>query len=186
MIQPLLESQVWRQSQDWRKNDAGQFSATQLRVLFVSTALTRFIEQKYRLKLDVQLRDQFMCYANETEAELLEVGVHDRCLRRKVSLLSRNEVMFDAESVLPLDVLPIALMEELEQGKRPLADLLSDRGLTLSRANLSISHVKDDGIYDECWARRSVLSSESGAKALVTEVFRDALWRKLEHLQSNR
>jgi len=99
-----------------------------------------------------------------------------------VSLLCRGEVMFDAESVLPLDVLPVFLMEELEAGKRPLADLLSDQGLSLSRSNLSIAHIQDEGFYAQCWARRSVLKAATGAKALVTEVFHESMWRKLHYL----
>ncbi len=183
MIQDLLDKQIWRDCQLWRADAASLLTPTQIRVLFVNTALTRFIEQKYGLRLDVHLHDQYVSFASETEAGLLQIGVSERCLRRKVSLMSRNEVMFDAESLLPLDVLPVALMEELEAGRRPLADLLSDRGLSLSRSNLSIALVNDEGFYDQCWARRSVLSSEAGAKALVTEVFHPAIWRKLNYLQ---
>ena len=145
-----------------------------------------FIEQKYGLRLDVHLHDQYMSFATETEAELLQISKSERCLRRKVSLMSRKEVMFDAESLLPLDNLPVELIEELEAGKRPLANVLSDQGLILSRANLTVAFVKDEGFYDQCWARRSVLSSEAGAKALVTEVFHSAIWRKLNYLQSAR
>jgi chorismate--pyruvate lyase len=122
-----------------------------------------------------------MSVAIEAEAIFLNIDGQERCLRRKVSLMSRNDVMFDAESILPLDVLPVELMAELEAGKRPLANLLSDRGLSLSRSGLSVAKIEAQGFYHQCWARRSVLSSESGARALVTEVFHDAIWRKLSY-----
>ncbi len=190
MIKQLLENQEWLSSQELPQEFKEQLSATQMSVLLVQTPLTRFIENRFGLRLDVQLHDQYMCYATEAEAGLLGIDPHDRCLRRKVSLVSRNEPMFDAESVLPWDVLPLELMQELEEGKRPLANLLSERGLTLSRTGLSISQIHEQGNahekYNHCWARRSVLSSQSGAKALVTEVFLDALWRKLNYLQSAR
>ncbi|MDX8388481.1 MAG: chorismate lyase [Ghiorsea sp.] len=181
MIQDLLENQAWLDSKTWRAEHAGQIDALHQSVLLVTSSLTRFLERKYGLKLDVHLHDQCMAFANEAEAKLLGINGQDRCLRRKVSLMSRNEVMFDAESVLPLDVLPVELMQELEAGKRPLANLLSDRGLSLSRSGLSIAKVEVPGFYHQCWARRSVLSSESGARALVTEVFHDAIWRKLNY-----
>jgi len=181
LIQALLEQQTWVDVATWQRDHAEQCDDGQKNVLSVTNTLTRFLERKYALKLDVCLHDQFVDKTNAEEARLLNIDEHDPCLRRKVSLLSRKEVMFDAESVLPLDILPAALMEELEQGKRPLANLLSDRGLLLSRSDLSIALIQE-GFYDQCWARRSVLCSESGAKALVTEVFQDAIWRKINYL----
>jgi len=184
MIQSILTTQSWMDAKTWQAQHASEVDATKIHVLLVTTALTRFLERKYGLKLDVHLHDQGVSYANEREANLLEISTTERCLRRKVSLMSRNEVMFDAESVLPLDMLPLELMKDLEAGKRPLANLLSDRGLSLYRSNLSVAHVQEEGFYHHCWARRSVLSSESGAKALVTEVFHDAIWRKLNYRMS--
>ena len=184
MIQSILTTQSWMDAKTWQAEQANQVDAIKTHVLLVTTSLTRFLERKYGLKLDVYLHDQGVAYANETEAELLGISATERCLRRKVSLMSRNEVMFDAESVLPLDMLPVELMQELEAGKRPLADLLSDRGLSLYRSNLSVAHVQEEGYYHHCWARRSVLRSESGARALVTEVFHDSIWRKLNYRMS--
>jgi len=181
MIQALLSNQQWQTSKDWRAEQGQQCDVLFNGVLMVTSSLTRFLEQKYALRLDVSLLDQGMSKANATEARLLGIDESERCLRRKVSLKSRGEVMFDAESVLPLDVLPLELMQELEAGTRPLADLLSDRGLLLSRSGLSITKISDEGFYHDAWARRSVLSSESGAKALVTEVFHEAMWRKLRY-----
>jgi len=181
MIKPLLETETWQDSKFSAELNQ-LMSPTQMRVLRVTNVLTNFLEQKYGLKLDVQLHDQGMSTASEIEADLLGILPQERCLRRKVSLKSRGEVMFDAESVLPLDILPVELMAELEAGKRPLANLLSDQGLLLSRSGLSVTRVKSTGAYQHCWARRSVLHAQSGAKALVTEVFYDAIWRKLDYL----
>ncbi len=181
MIKSLLHTEDWQNSK-FPPVVNQDMTATQMRVLNVTSALTRFLEQKYGLKLDVQLHDQWMSIASHVEADLLGILPEERCLRRRVSLKSRGEVMFDAESVLPLDILPVELMAELEEGKRPLANLLSDRGLLLSRSGLSVTQVQAIGVYQHCWARRSVLHSESGAKALVTEVFHDAIWRKLSYM----
>ncbi len=181
MIKTLLETETWQDSKFSAELNQ-LMSPTQMRVLRVTNVLTNFLEQKYGLKLDVQLHDQGMSTASDIEADLLGILPQERCLRRKVSLKSRGEVMFDAESVLPLDILPVELMAELEAGKRPLANLLSDQGLLLSRSGLSVTQVKSAGVYQHCWARRSVLHAQSGAKALVTEVFHDAIWRKLDYL----
>ncbi len=182
MIQQLLHTQTWLDVRSWRAEYGETLTPVQISVLSVVTPLTRLLEGKYGMKLDVHLHDQFVDTIDETEAKLLKVDAQERCLRRKVSLLSRGEVMFDAESVLPLNALPIALMDELESGKRPLANLLADQGLSLSRFNLNIALIKEAGLYDGCWVRRSVLDSSSGAQALVTEVFQDAVWRKLQYL----
>lgn len=181
MIQKLLETEDWIDSKTWRVESAHELGVIEQSVLLVTSALTDFLQRKYSLNLDVYLHDQGMGFASDVEAKLLNITTHERCLRRKVSLMSRNEVMFDAESVLPLDILPVELMNELEIGKRPLANLLADSGLFLSRSGLGIAHVQAEGFYHQCWARRSVLSSDSGAKALVTEVFHDAIWRKLNY-----
>ncbi|MDX8381914.1 MAG: chorismate lyase [Ghiorsea sp.] len=182
MIQPLLSNQTWLSVRELREQYSEVLSPIQMSVLSVVTPLTSLLENKYGMKLNVHLHDQFLDKMNTSEAELLKADIQERCLRRKVSLLCRGEIMFDAESTLPIDVLPIELMQALEEGKRPLANLLSDQGLSLSRSNLSIAKVQDQGLYDQCWARRSILGSSSGAKALVTEVFHDANWRKLNYL----
>jgi len=182
MIQPLLSNQTWLSVRALREQYAEVLSPIQISVLTVVTPLTRLLEGRYGMKLDVHLHDQFVDNMGATESELLKADMHERCLRRKVSLLCRGEIMFDAESILPIDVLPIELMEALEEGKRPLANLLSDQGLSLSRSNLNIAKIQSEGFYEHCWARRSILGSSSGAKALVTEVFHDSAWRKLNYL----
>ena len=182
MIQQLLTTQMWLDVRTWRSEYGEILTPMQISVLSVVTPLTRLLEGKYGMKLDVHVHDQFIDAIAEKEAQLLKVDIQERCLRRKVSLLSRGEVMFDAESVLPLAVLPVELMLELEEGKRPLANLLSDQGLSLSRFNLNIAQVIAEGLYESYWARRSILDASSGAKALVTEVFHDAIWRKLHYL----
>ncbi|HIP06632.1 MAG TPA: chorismate lyase [Mariprofundaceae bacterium] len=182
MIQELLHNQTWMDVRTWREQYAGSLTPVHVSVLSVVTPLTRLLEGKYGMKIDVHLHDQFVDDMDAVEAKLLRVEANSRGLRRKVSLLSRGEVMFDAESVLPLEMLPVQLMTELEEGKRPLANLLADQGLSLSRSNLSIAQVQDEGFYGGCWARRSVLGATSGAKALVTEVFHDAIWRKIQYL----
>ncbi|MDQ7003131.1 MAG: chorismate lyase, partial [Ghiorsea sp.] len=131
MIKALLEKEAWQDSKlssEFNQN----MTPIQQRVLKVTNVLTSFLEKQYGLKLDIQLHDQCMSTASDGEADLLGILPQERCLRRKVSLKSRGEVMFDAESLLPLDILPVELMAELEEGKRPLANLLSDRGLLLS------------------------------------------------------
>ncbi len=181
MIAHLLDSESWQPSRQWQADEGANVDAAVRHVLMVTSALTRFLAQKYALRLDVHLHDQCMSMPTRAEAALLDIAPDTRCLRRKVSLKARGEVMFDAESMLPLDTLPVALMQALEEGRRPLADVLSDQGLMLSRSNLSIARVQTQGLYEGCWARRSVLCAESGAKALVTEVFFDAFWRKLHY-----
>ncbi len=182
MISSLLHSQTWLDAPAWRQQYANKVPAALLKVLLVTQSLTRFLEQHYALRLDVHVHDQALGFANADEAALLNISPHDRCLRRKVSLLHRKKVMFDAESVLPLDVLPVELMVALEAGQRPLANLLSEQGLCLSRSDLAIAWVKNHDYYQQRWARRSVLRSESGATALVTEVFHETLWAKINDL----
>ena len=130
----------------------------------------------------VQLHEQFLDKIKHGEAELLRSDVGLPALRRQVSLLHRGTVMFDAESVLPLAGLESELIADLQEGKRPLANLLLDRGLSLARSDLSVAKLEGDTRYAGCWARRSVLRSPSGTQALVVEVFRPEFWRRLERL----
>ena len=176
-----LTSPHWEPVRQWSASEHG-VSAPVAGVLTVAGSLTRFLERHHQIHLDVQLHEQIVDKATPEEAELLNCATGSPALRRNVSLLHRGTVMFDAESVLPLDVLPTTLMAELEAGQRPLANLLSDRGLSLSRTDLSIAHIQGPSIYEHLWARRSVLRSESGATALVTEVFHETFWRKLHYL----
>ncbi len=182
MIQQILHTQAWLDVRSWRTKYSATLTPVHISVLSVVTPLTRLLEGKYGMKLDVHVHDQCVDTIHEMEASLLEESAQERCLRRKVSLLSRGEIMFDAESVLPLHVLPVTLMTALEEGKQPLANLLSEQGLSLSRSNLSITKIEGQGFYEGCWARRSVLRSPVGTKALVTEVFHESIWRKLHYL----
>lgn len=183
LIQEILHSAIWVDAPAWRVW-AMQLPMDRMHtdVLTVTDSLTRVLEREYKLKLTVVVHAQYVDKATERESTLLNIQADDQCLRRKVSLLSQGDVMFDAESVLPLAVLPATLMAALEAGQRPLANLLSDRGLSLSRSDLSIAQLSTENHYDGLWARRSVLRAESGATALVTEVFHHAFWRKLDLL----
>lgn len=152
-------------------------------ILTVTTSLTRFLERQFRMRVDVRLHDQFVDSMDVAEARLLDAQGGDTAMRRRVSLTHRDSVMFDAESVLPLDTLPADLIEDLEAGKRPLANLLLDRGLFLSRSDLSVMKI-EDGPHAGRWARRSVLRSESGTRALVVEVFHEEIWRRLNLIKA--
>jgi len=154
-------------------------------VLMVTTSLTRFLERCFAMPLTVQLHEQFLDKATPAEAALLGCESGAPALRRQVSLLHRGAVMLDAESVLPLDALPRALMDELQAGQRPLANLLLDQGLSLARSDLSIAKV-EAGVCTGRWARRSVLRSESGTKALVVEVFHEEFWSRLKRLTGKK
>lgn len=174
-----LEDQNWVAARAWRAEDAGA-SRDMATVLTTVGSLTRFLERKYGMRLSVRLHDQFVDRARSEEAALLDCAAGEPALRRQVSLLHRNSVMFDAESVLPLSDLPADLMNDLQEGKRPLGNLLLDRGLSLSRSDLSIAQFDGDGIHAGRWARRSVLRSASGTRALVVEVFHPEMWKRLE------
>lgn len=149
-------------------------------VLTVTGSLTRFVERHHRMHLDVQLHDQMVDKASAGEAAILACDPGAPALRRNVSLLHRGTVMFDAESILPLDTLPTDLMHDLDEGKKPLGNLLLDRGLSLSRSDLCVARVREEGRCNNCWARRSVLRSEAGTRALVIEVFRPELWKRID------
>jgi chorismate-pyruvate lyase len=165
----------WIPVRQWR----GEGLGTEMpMVLTVTSSLTRFIERRYGLRLELKLHDQFVDRLNPDEANLLGAGPGDACLRRTVSLLNRKSVMFDAESVLPLAGLPADLMAELEAGRQPLANLLLERGLSLARSDLCVGkHASESG--EVLWARRSVLRSVSGTRALVSEYFHPEIWTRI-------
>jgi len=129
------------------------------------------------MPLTVHLHEQFMDKISEDEAELLHCAVGEYALRRQVSLCYQGRVMFDAESVLPLQDLPSTLVKELEAGIKPLANLLAERGLSLSRSDLSVIQLEDGR-----WGRRSVLRSSVGTQALVVEIFRNEFWQTIQYL----
>lgn len=168
----------------WSAREQGA-SADMAAVLGVTGSLTRFLMRHYGMNLSVHVQEQFVDRCSDAEALLLECGDGQTpCLRRRVALQHRSVVMIDAESVLPLDGVPAELMQALQQGERPLGDLLIDRGLSLSRSDLSIARIgKDVDASEACWARRSVLKSPSGTRALVVEYFRSEIWRRLKHLK---
>jgi len=156
-------------------------------VLGVAASLTRFLARHYGMHLSVEVREQFVDRCSNGEARLLQCDTQTPSLRRRVGLRHRSATMIDAESILPLDGVPAELMETLQEGKRPLGDLLIDRGLSLSRSDLSIARIgKEVDASEACWARRSVLKSPSGTRALVVEYFRPEIWRRLRHLKRYR
>lgn len=176
-----LENQQWIPVRQWRSDDAG-VSRDVTAVLTTVGSLTRFLERHYGMRLTVRLHDQFVDRASRDEAVILDSSAGSPCLRRRVSLLHRDSVMFDAESVLPLEDLPADLMNELQEGKRPLGNLLLDRGLSLARSDLSVVKMQGEGIHADRWGRRSVLRSPSGTRALVVEVFHPEIWKRLQSL----
>lgn len=147
-------------------------------VLSVTTSLTVFLEQVYGMPLQVQLHKQCGDVMEAQEADILGMEVGIPVLRRHVSLCFHGQVMFDAESILPVQGVSEALLQELEAGVRPLANLLQEHGLSLSRSDLTVLH-GDDG-----WGRRSVLRSALGTQALVLEQFRPEFWTCLRSLQA--
>jgi len=180
MFSMQWDKQTWCPVRDWQLANMS-LDKHLSSVLTVTSSLTRFLERRFAMPLTVQLHEQFLDKARLTEAELLLCEAGAPVLRRQVSLLHRGSVMFDAESILPLEGLPKVLMEELQAGQRPLANLLLDQGLSLARSDLSVTKVKD-GVCMGRWARRSVLRSASGTQALVVEVFQPEFWARLQRL----
>jgi len=173
-----LDDQSWIPVRQWRAADAG-LDRDMAAVLTVTGSLTRFLERHFGMRLDVRLHDQFVDTVRTDEATLLDCPPQAPCLRRRVSLMHRGAVLFDAESVLPLADLPADLMAQLQEGKRPLGNLLLDRGLSLARSDLSVVQLQTDDMFNGRWGRRSVLRSPSGTRALVVEVFHPEIWRRI-------
>ncbi|MDQ6972032.1 MAG: chorismate lyase, partial [Mariprofundaceae bacterium] len=135
-----LSSLTWEPVRQWHASEHG-ISADMAGILTVTGSLTRFVARHHGMQLDVRLHDQLLDKPTQDEADTLDCTTDTASLRRSVSLLHRGTVMFDAESVLPLDTLPADLMRELQEGEKPLGNLLLDRGLSLSRSDLSVAHV---------------------------------------------
>ncbi|MDQ6992164.1 MAG: chorismate lyase [Mariprofundus sp.] len=174
-----IESQAWQSVRSWKPEETG-LSREAAAALTTADSLTRFLERHFAIQLEVRLHDQFIDHMSAEEARLLVCDSGASVLRRQVSLVYRGSVMFDAESVLPLSDLPADLMLELQEGRRPLGNLLLDRGLSLSRSDLSVVLLDVEGVNGGRWARRSVLRSMSGTRALVVEVFNPVLWQRVD------
>jgi len=174
-----LELQDWQPVRFWKPKEAG-VNRDAAAVLTTAGSLTRFLERHFGIRLEVRLHDQFVDHARAGEAPLLACTEAAPALRRQVSLMHRGSVLFDAESVLPLEALPADLIADLEEGVRPLGNLLLDRGLSLARSDLSVAQMRGEGLHQGRWARRSVLRSPSGIQALVVEVFHPEMWTRLE------
>jgi len=185
MLFASLNSQCWEPVRQWSASAHGVSPAV-AGVLTVAGSLTRFVERHHQMQLDVQLHDQLVDRASPDEATILGCPPGTPSLRRNASLLHRGTVLFDAESVLPLDTLPTDLLQDLQEGKKPLGNLLLDRGLSLSRSDLSVARINEKGRFHACWARRSVLRSESGTRALVIEVFRPEMWKRIDTVTGRR
>ena len=167
----------WQRALDWLSK-ASNVDKNVVTVLSVISSLTAFVEQRFGMLLTVQLHDQFMDKITADEATLLGCDEGIKVLRRQVSLLHQGDVMFDAESILPLQGISHELLHELEAGVRPLANLLAEYGMSLSRSDLSMMQLQDGR-----WARRSVLRSARGTQALVVEVFQPLFWQRLQAQQ---
>lgn len=155
-------------------------------ILTVAGSLTRFLERVHGMPLQVQLNNQYIDCVSTDESMLLGTSSHEKILRRQVALTHRQHTMFDAESILPLEPLPNQLVQELQDGERPLANLLMDYGLSLSRLDLGITRITGKSAWQGYWARRSILRSESGIQALVVEVFHPVFWQRLKMLKQHR
>jgi len=177
-----LDGQPWLPVREWRPEEAGATRDMAAVLTVTGSSLTRFLERRFGMRLTVRLHDQFVDRAAPGEAQLLDCSPGAPALRRQVSLLHRDSVMYDAESVLPLDGLPADLMDQLQEGQLPLANLLLDRGLSLSRSDLSVVKLEGEGLHGGRWGRRSVLRSQSGTRALVVEIFHPECWKRLEQL----
>jgi len=173
-----VDAQEWMPVRQWHGELIEGVAKPIVGVLTATGSLTRFIERHFAMALTVRLHDQFVDVATDTEAALLDYDASLPVLRRQVSLRSGSKAMFDAESVLPLDGVSAELMAQLESGDLPLGNLLIDRGVSLSRSDLSIATFKQ-GDADLHWARRSVLKSGSGTRALVVEFFHEIFWHRI-------
>ncbi|MDX8389513.1 MAG: chorismate lyase [Mariprofundaceae bacterium] len=178
-----IPKNTWMPAREWERNHTGA-NREMAAVLLVTGSLTRFLERHYRMHLTLKLHDQLMGCCIADEAKIIGVETNMPALRRRVSLLHHGSVMFDAESVLPLETLPVKMIEGLEEGKVPLGNLLLDYGLSLSRSDLSIAMGVEEGL--PFWGRQSVLKSGSGATALVVESFHKKMWRDLNLLIQRR
>lgn len=174
-----LELQNWQSVRYWKPQDAG-VTRDAAAILTTAGSLTRFLERHFGIRLEVRLHDQFVDTVKQGEAPLLLCAESEPALRRQVSLMHRGSVLFDAESVLPLETLPADLIADLQEGIRPLGNLLLDRGLSLARSDLSVTQMQGEPLHQGRWARRSVLRSESGTQALVVEVFHPEMWTRVE------
>ncbi len=173
-----LKSPDWLPVRGWHTGEHG-VPRDMAAVLTRAGSLTRFLERHYGMRLEVRLHEQLVDRATPAEAELLSCEPGAPALRRRVSLLHRKSVMFDAESVLPLAGLPADLIRDLQDGHKPLGNLLLDRGLSLSRSDLCVTRIGGEGLFSGRWARRSVLRSEAGTRALVVEVFHPEIWHRI-------
>ena len=176
-----LQSPDWLPVRTWRADEYG-VSRDMAAVLTIAGSLTRFLDRHYAMRLDIRLHDQFVDRASASEAVLLACEAGSPALRRRVSLMHHKSVMFDAESVLPLGSLPTDLMGDLQDGCKPLGNLLLDRGLSLARSDLCVARIGGEGVYAERWARCSVLRSGSGTRALVVEVFHNEIWNRIARM----
>jgi len=183
---------LWHKNQQWipvrewsaRPKNVSREAAV---VLTLTGSLTRFLERTFGMVLSLNVHEQSLDRCHPAEAELLDSRAGDRCLRRRVSLLHRRAVMFDAESVLPLECLPTEMMQDLQDGKKPLGNLLLDWGLSLSRSDLSIACIQiSQSRADDRWARRSVLRAPDGPRALIIECFHPEIWMRLKGMKGRR
>ncbi|MDQ6975548.1 MAG: chorismate lyase [Mariprofundaceae bacterium] len=180
-----IDGQTWCPEREWQAIDYN-LSRDNAAILTVAGSLTRFLERMHGMVLQVELQDQYIDQSSADEAAALHCAKSEQILRRKVCLTHRKQLMFDAESVLPIAPLPNTLMLELQDGERPLASLLMDYGLSLSRLDLGITRIVGTCEWQGYWARRSVLRSESGIQALVVEVFHPLFWQRLKMLKQHR
>jgi len=180
------QNQQWIPVRDWSSR-SGKVSRETAVVLSLTGSLTRFLERSFGMILTLNVHEQCLDQTHPAEAKLLGCVTGSQCLRRRVSLLHKKSVMFDAESVLPLECLPTDMMQDLQNGEKPLGSLLLDWGLSLSRSDLSIACIPlSESQADNRWARRSVLRAPDGPRALIIECFHPEIWTRLKGMKKRR
>jgi chorismate-pyruvate lyase len=115
----------------------------------------------------------------ELPAGLRGVLPGSRFLRRLTSLTARGHVLLDSIGYIAIDTLPAAIVQELEEGQRPIGHLLAQ--LWTRRRFRS----GDDALFEELWhatgepdataSRSCIIDTPQGACMVLGETFRQGI-----------
>ena len=102
-----------------------------------------------------------------------------RFLRRLTCLTARRHVLLDSIAYIAIDALPAAIVQELEEGRRPIGHLLAQ--LWTRRRFRS----GDDALFEELWhatgepdaaaSRSCIIDTPQGACMVLGETFRQGI-----------
>lgn len=153
-------------------------------ILLSDGLLTRLLNALLLSPITLQRLRQEEVALNNEMAEYIGTEGGQRVIDRDVWLMSGDERLVYANSILPVSLMRDEIYNGIIRGDIPIGALLTDQSILTRRDRLQIARVNASDISielgipedTEFWARRYRLNTEGGFKGAILEVFSPKLF----------